>query len=286
MRLAGTNASIEGTSLSGNTATKSSLRKVWEVAAWIALVAVLWGTDLLAKLSERDQFGVGKDTFRLVSEQVTSALAVLVMVLFLVEWLKLFPLSLKNWPRTVIGHTIGTVLFAFGHYSLMVALRAAWYALSDHPYIWRQPFVSNLVVEYQKDIKIYIGFVVVIAAYRYYQRSREPLAQSAVNRLVVQTGSGDKVMRIEQIEYLEAAKNYVAVHSSGREYILRETMANMARKLPADSFVRIHRSFIVNVDQISEIKAADSGHRVILLNGQELPLSRNYREAVARIIGA
>ena len=62
-------------------------RRFFEVAAWVVLVALLWGTDLLAKLSERDQTGIGKETFRLVSEQVTSALAVLVMVLFLVQWL-------------------------------------------------------------------------------------------------------------------------------------------------------------------------------------------------------
>jgi len=129
-----------------NVESKSRLRLWLEVAGWVGLVTLLWGTDLLAKLSVRDQAGVGKDTFRLVSEQVTSGIAVLIMVLFLIQWVRLFPPRLDNWPRTIIGHTIGSVVFAFGHFVLMVALRIPWYAFSGRNYIWREPFVSNLIV--------------------------------------------------------------------------------------------------------------------------------------------
>ena len=74
---------------------KPGMRKWWEAAAWVALVAVLWGTDLLAKLLEAEQSGSRQDTFRLVSEHVTSAIAVLVMVPFLIQWMKLLPPMLK-----------------------------------------------------------------------------------------------------------------------------------------------------------------------------------------------
>jgi hypothetical protein len=285
MQVTGTNITGEGTGLNIDNQEKGNLRVWLEAAAWIAFVALLWGTDLLAKYSVRQQTGIGLDNFRLVSEQVTSAVAVLVMVPFLVQWLKLFPPRLSEWPRMVIGHTIGSIFFAFGHLVLIVALRIPWYAFNGRTYVWREPFVNNLIVEYQKDIKIYIGFVVVISAYQYFWRSRTAATQSYVDRLIVQSGTGDSVLRLEQIDYLEAARNYIAVHAGGREYIVRDTMVNVLRKLSGGSFARTHRSFIVNIDKVKEIRTLDSGQRVILTSGENVPLSRSYRDEFTRKVG-
>jgi hypothetical protein len=271
--------------LSSDNKNRFNPRVLLEAAGWIALVTLLWGTDLLSKFSVREQTGVGLDNFRLVSEQVTSAVAILIMVPFLVQWLKLFPPRLEEWPRVIIGHTIGSIFFAFGHFVLMVMLRIPWYALNGRTYVWREPFVSNLIVEYQKDIKIYIGFVIVISAYQYYRRSRTSEPQSHVDRLIVQSGTGDSVLRLEEIDYLEAARNYISVHADGREYIVRDTMTNVARRLSGGPFVRTHRSFIVNIDKIKEIRTVDAGQRVILTSGEDVPLSRSYREEFTQKIG-
>ena len=283
--MAGTNRTFGGTGLSTENQNKGKLRVWLEAAAWIALVSLLWGTDLLAKFSVREQTGTGLDNFRLVSEQVTSAVAVLVMVPFLVQWLKLFPPRLNEWPRMVIGHTIGSIFFAFGHFVLMVALRIPWYALNGRTYVWREPFANNLIVEYQKDIKIYIGFVVVISAYQYFRGSKTGQTQSHGDRMIVQTGTGESVLRLEEIDYLEAARNYVAVHAGGREYVVRDTMVNVFRKLSGGSFARTHRSFIVNIDKIKEIQTFGNGQRIILTSGQDVPLSRSYRDEFTRRIG-
>ena len=56
----------------------------------------------------------------------------------------MFPLRRSAWAAAIIGHTVGTILFAFGHHSLMVAMRIPWYALHGLNYIWREPFVANL----------------------------------------------------------------------------------------------------------------------------------------------
>lgn len=285
MQVSGMSDSARGTSLSGENRKNSNVRTWLEVAGWIALVAVLWGTDLVAKYLASQQSGITIDTFRLVSEQATSAIAVLIMVPFLVQWLKLFPPSLEEWPRLVIGHTVGSVFFAFGHFVLMVALRIPWYSLNGRSYVWREPFVNNLIVEYQKDIKIYIGFVVLISAYQYFRHGKAANPQPHADRLVVQSGTGNSVLRLEDIDYLEAARNYVAVHAGGREYIVRETMTNLLRRLSAGPFERTHRSFIVNIDKIREIRTADTGQRIILLSGAEVPLSRSYRDEFSRKVG-
>ncbi|MGB5621682.1 MAG: hypothetical protein WBN65_04230, partial [Gammaproteobacteria bacterium] len=140
-----------------------------EAAGWVVIVTVLWGADLLAKFGERDLSGFGKDNFRLISEQVTSAIAVLIMIAFVIRWLKLFPLKRSAWVPAVIGHTAGSIIFAFGHQSLMIAMRIPWYELNGRHYIWREPFVNNLFVEYQKDIKVYLGILLVASAYQLYR---------------------------------------------------------------------------------------------------------------------
>jgi len=259
--------------------------RAWlEAAGWAVLIGVLWGTDLVAKILVRDQDGIGKNNFLLISEQVTSAMAALVMVLFVVRWLKLFPLKRETWAQAIVGHTFGTMIFAFGHYALMVAMRIPWYAINGHNYIWREPFVANLIVEYQKDIKIYFGIVVITTMYQLYRRSRSVVAPARGNRLLVQTGSGDSVVRFEQIDYLEAARNYVSVHAEGREYVVRDTMGNVMGRLSGGPFARTHRSFIVNVDKVKDIRSIDSKQRVFLESGDDVPLSRSYRSEFTKII--
>lgn len=254
--------------------------------AWLAFICLLWGTDLAVKFSEQPPGATDSGTHRLVAEQVTSALAAFVMVLFVVCWLKVFPLERERWASAVVGHTAGTAIFAFGHYSLMVLMRSAWYGAVGLPYIWRDPFVGNLIVEYQKDIKVYLGFVVVIALWQHFAVRPEPHGVAGGNRLTVQTGQGISFVAIDAIDYLEASRNYVAVHADGREYLVRDTISNLHERLDPSVFLRTHRSFVVNAGRIREIRTVDSRTILRLDSGKELPLSRSYRQSVNEVLGA
>jgi len=261
-------------------------RRWYAAAAWVILITVLWGTDLFVKFAEHGRYASGKDDFRLVVEQITSGLAVLVMIPFVLRWLRVFPLRRDAWIPAIVGHTAGSMLFATGHYVLMVSMRSVVYAFSSVSYIWREPFVGNLLVEYQKDIKVYIGIIAAVSAWQFYWRrhSSRSGTSSQASRLVVQTGSGTAILRFEQIDYLEAARNYVSVHADGREYVLRDTMANLEDRLPAETFARTHRSYIVNIDKIREIRSVDSANRIVLGNGTNVPLSRGYQERLRSLL--
>lgn len=274
----------EGTELSRPGSDSRFPRKWLEAVGWMLLVAVLWTVDLFSKISERDQFGIGKDDFRLISEQVTSGIAVIIMIPLVLRWLRMFPLKKGAWVPAVIGHTVGSIFFAFGHHALMVAMRIPWYEFNGVRYVWREPFVNNLLIEYQKDIKIYLGILLVASLYRLYRDSRSLPRPQPDNRLVVQTGSGRSVLRFEQIDYLEGARNYVSVHAGDREYIVRDTMKNLLRLLASGPFARTHRSFIVNVDRIEEMRLVNGRSRILLKNGASVPLSRGYRDEFEAII--
>jgi hypothetical protein len=261
---------------------KDLRRRSAEVLAWVLAVGLLWTVDTLAKLSIREQTGYGKDDFRLFTDQGTSAAAALLMVPFVINWLRLFPLKRDQWIPAIIGHTAGTAIFAFGHYSLMVLFRILVFQLNGMEYSWLQSYASNLIVEYQLDIKIYAAIVLIVSAYQYFRKVRQikPPAAFLQGRLVVQTGSGESIVRLADIDYISAARNYLVVHVGDKEFLLRDTINNLEKKMAGEPFLRTHRSFIVNVDRIQEIRPADSGHLIRLKSGPEIPLSRSYREAV------
>jgi hypothetical protein len=261
-------------------------RRLLEGAFWVALIALFWGLDALTKLEERNRLGVGLDDFRLFTEQVTSAGAALVMVLFVAWWLVRYPVDMKRLARSITSLVTGSVLFAIGHYTLMVALRIVIFFANGMHYVYQHDHFNNLVFEYQKDVKIYLGMVGIIAVYRRVgrlraERAAAPPPGGIPGKLLVQTGSGERLIDITRVDYLQAARNYVSVHCDGKEYIVRETLANLEAKLAPAKFLRTHRSFLVNAERIAGVQPTDAGaHEIQLASGVSIPLSRSYRDAI------
>jgi len=104
------------------------------------------------------------------------------------------------------------------------------------------------------------------------------------DRLVVKTDKRMLLVPIEEIDWVEAADNYVVLHVGKENHLQRETLSAMSTKLPEAMFVRISRSTIVNVSRIKELQPLFHGeYSVILKNGTRLTLTRTYRECLARL---
>jgi|SRR5580700_6117248 two-component system LytT family response regulator len=98
-------------------------------------------------------------------------------------------------------------------------------------------------------------------------------------RLVVRSGGRILFLRIEEIDWIEAADNYVSLHVGRDSHMLRGTMASIGERLDSRKFLRIHRSTIVNLDRVLELSPLFHGdYAVRLRDGTKLTLSRNYRE--------
>ncbi len=99
--------------------------------------------------------------------------------------------------------------------------------------------------------------------------------------------SGGRVVfvKIAEIDWVEASGDYVTLHVGRKLWLLRETISEIERKLEAKGFIRIHRSTIVNQEKIAEMRTLDNGeYQVLLRDGVDLKLSRNYRQALKRLI--
>lgn len=104
-------------------------------------------------------------------------------------------------------------------------------------------------------------------------------------RLVVKTGGKVLFLRAQDIEWVEAAGNYVRLHIGGESYLYRESMKNMESRLDGEVFVRIHRSAIVNLDRIRELQPWFHGEYVVILqDGTRLMASRVFSDRLGRLI--
>lgn len=105
-----------------------------------------------------------------------------------------------------------------------------------------------------------------------------------LERLVIKSVGRVFFLKTKEIDWIEAAGNYVKLHVGRDSHMLRETMNGLESKLDPDKFLRIHRSTLVNIDRIKELHPLFSGdYTVMLQNGAELTLSRSYRDRLLEL---
>jgi two-component system, LytTR family, response regulator len=112
------------------------------------------------------------------------------------------------------------------------------------------------------------------------------LERPSPRRLAVRNQGRVLFLAPEEIEWIEAAGNYVRLNAGEESYVLRETMSRIEAKLPRGRFLRIHRSAIVNLDTVRElVPGAHGDFLVVLRGGQRLPLARGCRERLEEALG-
>ncbi len=113
----------------------------------------------------------------------------------------------------------------------------------------------------------------------------EPKSKYAA-RIAVKSSGRVVFVKVDDVDWVEAADNYVSLHVGAEEHLHRETMAALEAQLPPAKFMRISRSTIVNVDRIKELQPLFHGeYAVILRNGAKLTLSRSYRDKLDSLMG-
>ena len=94
------------------------------------------------------------------------------------------------------------------------------------------------------------------------------------------------LIAVDDLDWIEAAGNYVRLHVGNDGHLLREPMNSIEARLNPETFFRIHRSHIVNIERIKELQPWFNGEYVVILrNGSRLTLSRGYREKLQERLG-
>jgi two-component system LytT family response regulator len=108
---------------------------------------------------------------------------------------------------------------------------------------------------------------------------RETEVTPRLTRIPIRQESRTIFVKTEDIDWIEAAGNYMVVHTGTENHILRETMAALEQQLPAEKFLRVSRSAIINLERVRELQPLAAGeHAVVLRSGAVLEMTRGVRE--------
>jgi len=232
--------------------------------------------------------------------EASSSVVILAMVPLVVLATRRWPMRLDTWARNLKVHLALSLPFCLIHVGLMIVLRMLAYDAMGSRYHFGDDWPLQLGYEYLKDIRTYFLFVALITGYGFIVRRlqgeaallAEPDEGPPVEpvdrpeRFLVRKLGKEFLVAAREIEWLQASGNYVNLHVRGRDYPLRATMAGIEERLDPSRFVRVHRSFLVNLDYLTEMEPLDTGDaRLTMRDGTTVPCSRRFRTQLRERFG-
>ncbi len=269
-------------------------RRWVEPGFWIAgfLVAAI-GNSLTVNMDVQ-RLHLAFQAWQPVVWETSSGLVSLALVPAVVWFTRRWPLALDNWRRALPAYLAASIAWSALHVAGMVALRKLAYASVGDSYDFGS-WLQQSAYEYLKDVRSFAGMVFTIEVYRLLLRRMQGEASllsapdegppvealDRPGRFLVRKLGREFLVSAADIEWLQASGNYVNLRVRGHDYPLRSTIAGIAERLDPARFARIHRSYIVNLDQVASIEPLETGDaRVHLRDGTVLPCSRRQRDAL------
>ena len=270
-------------------------RRWVEVGYWVITMALAAMGNTITVTMEMERSGLDFPALGPAIWEWSSNLMLLALVPALVWFTRRFPLHLDTWRRQLPWYALASVAHSLVHVLGMVALRkGAYVAMGEHYDFGDWP--RELLYEYIKDVRTFLGAVLLIQGYRFLLRRLQGEASlldapdddappvepvDRPERFLVRKLGREFLVPAADIESLQASGNYVNLRVRGRDYPLRSTIAALEARLGPARFQRVHRSHIVNLDHVAMIEPLDTGDaRLHLKDGSTLPCSRRYRSAL------
>lgn len=270
---------------------------VVEPALWILLFCGQATLNSLTVSLDISRIGLGFARWEPVVWEWSSNLVLLALVPAVVAFERRFPLQWDSWRANLRWHVLASVVFSVVHVLAMVGLRKLAYASQGAEYGFGN-WPLELFYEYLKDARSYGSILILVALYRLLLLRLQgeaslldapddgPPVESVERpeRFLVRKLGKEYLLPAAEVEWLQAWGNYVNLRVRAHDYPLRATMASIEARLDPARFVRVHRSYIVNLDYVQEIEPLDSGDaRARMRDGGQVPVSRRYRDSLRRV---
>ena len=206
------------------------------------------------------------------------------LVFFWIAWAfwRLAPAAARPRWRLLL-HIPGALLYSLAHVGGFIALRKLAYWVLGSRYV----FGENFFYELPKDVLAYGLFVAGIALIEHLLRQQQ-LIQTPGQSLTFDIRDGAKLTRVRLSEILAitSAGNYVEFAlADGRRLLMRSPLSALESDLEGRGFVRTHRSWLVNAARVTALKPEGSGDYEISLGDLDVPLSRRFKTALAKLRG-
>lgn len=266
------------------------MKRRWiEIGLWVAFIYLGNLIDATSVLMEYARGGRSIATWEPFTWEFSSGTFSLLLIPFILAVESRFPLTFETWRRALPVHLLATIPHSLMHVAGMVAVRKIVYATAGTTYDFGNVPVE-LFYEWRKDAFGYFVILGIVYAYRIYRErkegeanyvnSSEPDPLAGLPHFRVTYNRRDFNLDPRDVEWIESAGNYVVLHSGDKTYLMRETMKNLEERLAGTTFLRVHRSKIVNALHIVATETR-GGKTVLELDSREtLEVSRSLRPAV------
>ena len=200
------------------------------------------------------------------------------LLALLVAWLaRRFQVDRVNFGRHFFIHLGASIDLAVLH--LVVT---AWV---QEPGAFAQKLVDDFALYFLWNVVVYWAILGIVHALDYHRVLEEHRAQATkadvrrpAERLLVVDDGRSLFVRTADVEWIEAARNYVRLHAGPRSYVVRTTLAALEAQLDRERFRRTGRSALVNLDRVREVQPWFHGDAIVILeSGARVTLSRRYR---------
>jgi signal transduction histidine kinase len=274
-------------------------RRAYEVGLWAVPFLVNFVANSVVAWLDLHKMGLDTPRWEPFVWEGTSGLVLALLIPVMLAFDRRFPIQRGGIERGVAAHALFTVPWSLAHVGGMVLLRKLAYLAAGEQYRFGD-LPGEFFYEYLKDFRTYAGFLALIYLYRFVLRrlqgEAQLLAEGAEDAPAVQRPTSDRflvkklgrefLVRVADIDWIEASGNYVNLRVGARAYPLRETMAGIESRLADAGFMRVHRSAIVNLDRVQEIVPFDTGDGEARLAGEiRVPVSRRYRKELRDRLG-
>lgn len=261
---------------------------------WIATYLIGAASNSVTVLMDVRRLHLDFADWEPVAWEWTSHLVALALIPAVLWFTRRVPFHLDTWRRSLGWLLLASLVWSALHVSAMIAAREVIYSMQGYDYA-PGPWWRTFFYEYLKDSRHFAGLVITIEGYRLLMRRLQgeasvlaapddaPSVESneRPERFLVRKLGKEFLIAAADVEWLQASGNYVNLHVRGRDYPLRTTMAAIEAQLDPARFVRVHRSYIVNLDDVGEIEPLDTGDaRIAMRDGTTIPCSRTYRDAL------
>jgi hypothetical protein len=264
-----------------------------QVAVWTVLLAVSVLAHAYVEVASEARRGVPLPYGRAVAIEVASHLVVAALLPVLYWMHRRWPLG--GPPRNLAIHVLAIVPFSIVHTVGMAALRLLWFSgILGEAYSFPLT-LDRLAFEFAKDVVNYGLLSAAVVALRHiFSRPPAPAAAAPApaapsnalpERFAVRKRGKEIMVEVADIDWIEAAGNYAVLHVGGETLEIRSSLTRLEGELDPKRFVRVHKSYVVNVARIAEVTPWISGDwRIRLQDGAEVNLSRRYRQRFEALV--
>jgi hypothetical protein len=261
--------------------TSGTLRRTffYAFAAAAVMVAAVNALNVITMSHEEPHLGLAGPVVWEVSSWIS------LIVFFWIPWIgyRLAPPFVR--PRwKLLGHIPGAILFSLAHVAGFIALRKFAYWLANDTYNFGT-FVPHFLYELRKDVLGYALFIAGFALIEHLLRQQQ-LIETPGQTLTFDIRDGAKLTRVSlgDILAVTSAGNYVEfVLRDGRRLMMRSPLSGLENELAPRGFLRTHRSWLINASKMTALKPEGSGDYTVVVENLNVPLSRRYPDALAKL---